>query len=103
MSQARLVTSHHHLETATEPGRWRAPLLCASPPLPRPIHFNKDVVPDTKRSESSRDGGVLWANVPNGAYRVSATHPTQKFATFLITCAPGRVINANPPWGLQEL
>jgi hypothetical protein len=36
-------------------------------------------------------------------YQVSATHPEMEFATFTATCKQGRVINANPPWGLHGI
>ena len=74
-----------------------------SPPLPPPIYFNESVIPDAKLTKSSRDGGVLWTNVPPGRYQVSASHPARKFDTFIAVCAPGRIVNANPPWGLREL
>ena len=52
---------------------------------------------------SSQDGGVIWTGVPTGTYRISAHHPTTRFASFVATCRPGRIVNANPPWGLHEL
>ena len=73
------------------------------PALPGPIYFNDNVIPDPTETESSGDGGIIWDVVPPGAYRVVAEHPTTRFASFLATCAPGRVVNANPPWGAYEL
>lgn len=73
------------------------------PPLPTPIYFNAQVLPDASRKASSKDGGVLWVNVPAGVYTISAQHPDHKFASFVATCTPGRLVNANPPWGLKEL
>ena len=75
----------------------------ATPTLPAPIYFNDDVIPDPAQERSSIDGGVIWTGVPTGVYRVRARHPSRRFATFLATCRPGRVVNANPPWGLHEL
>ena len=75
----------------------------AVPTLPKPIYFNSAVVPDPSLTESSNDGGVLWINVPDGEYTLSATHPARKFADVTVTCAPNRIINANPPWGLHEI
>jgi hypothetical protein len=69
----------------------------------RPIYFNDQVIPDRSRSVTSGDGGVIWVGMPAGVYRVEATSPENGFATFLATCEPGRIINANPPWGLYEL
>lgn len=74
-----------------------------SPALPPATYFNENVVPDKTKTESSKDGGVVWTRVPTGVYKVSASHPTARFATFDATCVPGRVVNANPPWGLHEL
>jgi hypothetical protein len=36
-------------------------------------------------------------------YTIRAQHPSTRFASFVATCKPGRVINANPPWGLHQL
>jgi hypothetical protein len=73
------------------------------PLLPAPIYFNDDVLPDRSQPSSSIDGGVIWIRVPAGVYRVRARHPATRFASFVATCAPGRVVNANPPWGLHQL
>lgn len=75
----------------------------ATPALPAPIYFNEDVIPDPAQQRSSVDGGVLWTRVPAGSYKIRARHPSTRFASFVATCAPGRVVNANPPWGLHEL
>jgi hypothetical protein len=75
----------------------------ATPALPAAIYFNESVIPDPAQRRSSVDGGVIWTRVPAGTYRIRARHPSRRFASFLATCAPGRVVNANPPWGLHEL
>lgn len=75
----------------------------AVPTLPPPIYFNKNVMPDPKQVGTSEDGGVLWLNVPQGVYTITATHPTRKFSSFTATCEKWRLVNANPPWGLHEL
>jgi hypothetical protein len=74
-----------------------------TPALPDPIYFNEMVVPDPTQTESSVDGGVIWIEVPDGVYRVTASHPSERFAEFTATCAPGRLVNANPPQGLYQL
>jgi hypothetical protein len=74
-----------------------------APALPDPIYFNEDVIPDPLQELSSVDGGVIWTRVPAGVYRITAHHPSTRFASFVATCKPGRVVNANPPWGLHEL
>lgn len=73
------------------------------PALDGPIYFNEFVIPDVSKTETSADGGIVWSIVPAGTYRIATTSPTTRFASFLATCEPGRVINANPPWGAYEL
>lgn len=75
----------------------------AFPELPPPIYFNEAVIPDKTRTSSSVDGGVLWPIVPAGEFFITGDHPTKRFAPFRATCAPGRVVNANPVQGLYEL
>ena len=74
-----------------------------SPRLPGPIYFNDNVIPDPSLTETSTDGGVIWTEVPRGTYRVRAQHPTKRFSSFMATCRNGRVVNANPPWGLNQM
>jgi hypothetical protein len=71
--------------------------------LPPAIYFNDSVIPDRTRTQTSGDGGIIWTEVPAGAYRVIAESPTTRFASFLATCEAGRIVNANPPWGAYEL
>jgi hypothetical protein len=73
------------------------------PRLPGPTYFNDNVIPDPSLTETSTDGGVIWTEVPRGRYRVRAEHPSKRFARFVATCRSGRVVNANPPWGLYQL
>lgn len=75
----------------------------ATPALAAPIYFNESVIPDPSRTESSDDGGVIWTGVPAGVYRLHASHPSTRFADFIATCEPGRLVNANPPQGFYEL
>ena len=75
----------------------------ATPALAAPIYFNRQVVPDPAQRRSSVDGGVIWPRVPTGVYTIRARHRSTRFASFVATCAPGRVVNANPPWGLHQL
>jgi hypothetical protein len=74
-----------------------------NPALPAPIYFNESVLPDRNQLKSSVDGGVLWIGVQPGVYTVKAHHPSKRFASFVATCRNGRIVNANPPWGLHEL
>jgi len=75
----------------------------ARPSLGKPVYFNEFVIPDVTESETSEDGGIIWPVVPAGTYRVVTSSPGARFASFLATCKPGRVVNANPPWGAYEL
>lgn len=75
----------------------------ASPALPAPVYFDQNVLPDPMQQLSSADGGVIWTGVPPGTYTIGAQHPGTRFSEFTATCVPGRVVNANPPWGLHEL
>ena len=61
------------------------------------------MIPDTTKTETSEDGGIVWTEVPAGTYRIVTSSPTTGFASFLATCADGRIVNANPPWGAYEL
>lgn len=72
-------------------------------PAGKPVYFNSDVIPAAELDSSSGDGGVLWANVPSGDYLITGSHPSLRFSSFRATCRPGRLINANPPWGLFEM
>lgn len=67
------------------------------------VYFNEQVIPQRSLTESSRDGGVVWANVPPGRYTLHATHATKTFADVTISCEAGRFVNANPPQGIREL
>ena len=71
----------------------------STPALAPPVYFNADVLPDRAQQRSSEDGGVIWSGVQSGRYRITASHPATSFAPFVATCAPGRIVNANPPWG----
>jgi hypothetical protein len=75
----------------------------AKPALPPAVYFNENVIPDRTQTETSEDGGIIWTEVPAGTYRVITESPSAKFASFLATCEPGRIVNANPPWGAYEL
>ncbi len=75
----------------------------AVPALPPPTYFNENVIPDPAQTQTSGDGGIIWTGVQPGTYRVITESPSTRFASFLATCEPGRIVNANPPWGAYEL
>lgn len=88
------VNTPHGVEGATAFGR---------PGIGEPTYFNHLVIPDPTQPHSSNDGGIIWPVVPTGTYRIITEHPTTRFASFLATCEPGRIVNANPPMGAYEL
>jgi hypothetical protein len=73
------------------------------PAIDGPVYFNEHVIPDKTATASSEDGGIIWPIVPTGTYRITTTSPDARFASFLATCKPGRIVNANPPWGAYQL
>ena len=88
------VNTPHGVEGATSE---------AFPALPGPTYFNQYVIPDPNQPHSSHDGGIIWPVVPAGSYRIVTSHPDTRFASFLATCKPGRIVNANPPMGAYQL
>lgn len=73
-----------------------------SPQAGTRTYFNSYVIPDKTATETSIDGGVVWTNLPAGAYTLSAEGAGSEWPDVHVTCADGRVINANPPWGLNQ-
>ncbi len=73
------------------------------PAIEGPIYFNESVIPDPSQPYASNDGGIVWPVVPAGTYRIVTSAPDARFASFLATCKPGRIVNANPPMGAYEL
>lgn len=66
-------------------------------------YFNANVIPDPTVTETSKDGGVVWTDVPDGDYTLSASGAGSAWPDVHVSCAAGRIINANPPWGLNQL
>lgn len=73
------------------------------PSIDGPVYFNHLVIPDKTQMSTSEDGGIIWPVVPTGTYRIVTSSPNARFASFLATCAPGRIVNANPPMGAYQL
>ena len=74
-----------------------------TPALPPATYFNDQVVPDPAQQRSSVDGGVVWTRVPAGTYRSARSIPRRASRASSPPARPGRIVNANPPWGLHEL
>ena len=72
-----------------------------------PIYFNYygpgSILPDRALRETTRDGGVLWLNVPAGEYVLTAHKAGVRFTQARIRCHAGWLVNASPPMGLQAL
>lgn len=85
-------------------------IVSITPPLPAeqgPIYFRyvseAVIYPDRKLSATTIDGGVLFTNVPPGEYVLRADKPGKRFSTVKLRCRAGMLVNAAPPWGIQEL
>jgi hypothetical protein len=85
-------------------------VVAIDPPLPAkagPIYFQyvseTTIYPDPALTETTIDGGVLFANVPPGEYTLTATKVDKLFSSVTIRCRAGVLVNAAPPRGLQEL
>lgn len=72
-----------------------------------PIYFNYygpgSILPDRALRETTRDGGVLWLNVPPGEYTLTAHKAGMRFTQARFRCRAGVLVNASPPMGLQAL
>lgn len=66
-------------------------------------YFNESVIPDRTQTETSSDGGVVWTEIPAGDYTLSAEGAGSAWPDVHVKCADGRIVNANPPWGLNQL
>jgi hypothetical protein len=78
-----------------------------SAPAEGPIYFEylnaQAIIPDRRLRQTTRDGGVLFLNVPPGDYTLTAHKPGVRFTTVRMRCRAGLLVNASPPWGLQAL
>jgi len=67
-----------------------------------PIYFNENVEPDPTLTKSSVDGGVFYANVPEGTYEIDGEKEGVEFSSVKIKARPGIIVNAAPPHGVQS-
>ena len=67
-----------------------------------PVYFNESVAPDPTIASTSVDGGVLFGNLANGSYALTASKApfTYSTLTFVIQDGIGLYI-ASPPHGIQ--
>ena len=89
-----------------EPGA-RAYLWPPPPGASAPVYFeamdNGAIFPDPQLSETTRDGGVLFPNVPPGEYLLYGVKEGVAFLPARIRCEPDLFINASPPYGVQAI
>lgn len=61
------------------------------------------ILPDRDLTETTRDGGVLFPNVPPGDYVLGASKPDVTFREVRVRCEAGLLVNPSPPWSIQAL
>jgi hypothetical protein len=61
------------------------------------------IVPDRELGETTRDGGVLFLEAPPGDYTLTAHKEGARFTPARVRCRAGWVVNASPPFSLQEV
>lgn len=103
---SRLGTEPYGGAALGEPGV----VVTIDPPLPAengPFYFEYVsetlIYPTRDLAATSIDGGVLFVNVPEGRYTLTATKVGKSFSQVTLRCRPGILVNAAPPRGLQEL
>jgi len=67
-----------------------------------PVYFNEAVAPDPTLTSTSVDGGVLFGNLPNGNYSLTASRAPFLYSTiaFVVRDQVGLYV-ASPPHGIQ--
>lgn len=75
--------------------------VSTSAPDITPIYFNEDVFPDPSRTETSIDGGIILPNLPAGGFTFTGAGGGYTYDELSAVCAPGRFVNASPPWGVR--
>lgn len=72
-----------------------------------PVYFQyigpNVILPDPHLDATTRDGGVLFVNVPPGEYVLRAHKEGVRFTEARMICRAGVLTNASPPWGIQAL
>jgi hypothetical protein len=66
-------------------------------------YFNAQTIPDPTVHATTSDGGVVWTGLPAGKYTITAKGAGSRWPAITVKCAPGRVVNASPPWGMHQL
>ena len=79
------------------------PLTPESGPVYFQYYGRGSILPVRELTETTRDGGVLFLNVPPGEYVLTAHKAGARIREARIRCRAGVLVNAAPPWGLQVL
>jgi hypothetical protein len=67
-----------------------------------PVYFNQAVAPDPTLTSTSVDGGVLFGNLANGSYSLTATKAPFSYTTVTFAIQDGiGLYVASPPHGIQ--
>lgn len=74
-----------------------------SPNRGKRTYFNARTIPDPSVHATTSDGGVVWTGLPAGKYTITANGAGSRWPAITVKCAPGRVVNASPPWGMHQL
>lgn len=61
------------------------------------------ILPDPALTATTIDGGVLFGNVPTGAWTLRAEKAGVTFTEPVARCHPGALVNAAPPHGIEAL
>jgi hypothetical protein len=75
----------------------------ASGPVYFAYYSEAVIYPDPSLRATSIDGGVLFANLPPGEYRLRAEKEGIEFTEVELRCRAGTLVNAAPPHGIQVL
>ncbi len=99
------------LYTTDWPSHGEAGATVTIDPMPAsmdgPIYFEYlgpgAILPDRSLTETSRDGGILFLDVPPGEYVLSAVKSGVSFRSVRVRCEAGVLVNPSPPWSIQAL
>jgi hypothetical protein len=94
---------------STTPSHGQAGATVTIAPVPDdvdgPVYFEYfdggAILPNRELTETTRDGGVLFLNVPPGEYVLSAHAEGMTFRDVRVRCDAGLLVNPSPPWSLQ--
>jgi hypothetical protein len=76
-------------------------LPTADPPPIGPVYFSKQAEPDPLLTSTSVDGGIVYLNMLEGEYTITATKANVEFATVRVKARPGIIVNASPPYEVK--